>query len=510
VAVFEAEADTPRTASPRPDGPDAAPDEPDEPTTGPDPEPVAGAPAPATGRWRRWYAGLRPRLLVWFLGLAGLALAIIVFTSHQLLDAALTERVDLGLRREAARFELASAALSPEAADADAELTNFLRSYLASAPVDDEQALLVLVDGRPVGISADAAYRLDELDDAVASWGQAAESRFGSVDTPAGEFRYLVVPLQVGELRGALVTGEFTEAARESVDDATWRLAGMSLLVLAAAAVVAWSTASRALRPVHRLASTARRVSASDLSARIDVDGHDEMAEMAETFNEMLDRLERALSSQRQLLRDVGHELRTPLTVVRGHLEQLDDDPARRDETIALLLAELDRMATLVTDLRTLAQSERADFLRRQPVDAGELVRDAASLASVLAEREWVVGPVDEAVVEGDRERLLQVLLALVQNAVDATDEGDRIELGSERVGDHMVFRVRDSGPGVPPADQQRIFERFARGATARPGGSGLGLSIVAAIAKAHGGTAWVESDHGSGATFFVSVADRR
>ena len=99
------------------------------------------------------------------------------------------------------------------------------------------------------------------------------------------------------------------------------------------------------------------------------------MAEMAETFNEMLDRLDRALSSQRQLLRDVGHELRTPLTVVRGHLEQLDDDPARRDDTIALLLAELDRMATLVTDLRTLAQSERADFLRRQPVDAGELVR---------------------------------------------------------------------------------------------------------------------------------------
>jgi signal transduction histidine kinase len=450
---------------------------------------------------RRRLVGLRPRLLVWFLGLAGMAMAVTLFTSHQLLDAQLTERVDLSLRREASRFELAASQLQPDAVDAEADLVAWLRSYLASAPIDDEQALLVTVQGRPVGVSADPQTRLDELDQAVAIWGAATSGHFGSIETPAGEYRYLVMPIQVGELNAALVTGEFTDAARQSVDEASWRLAGMSVLILAAAAVLAWSTASRALRPVHRLAETARQVSATDVSARLDVEGRDEMAEMAETFNEMLDRLDRALGSQRQLLRDVGHELRTPLTVLRGHLEQLDDDPVTREATIALLLAELDRMTGLVTDLRLLAQSERYDFLQRKPVDAGEMVRDAASLASVLAPRQWSLGPVEEAVVDADRERLLQAILNLSQNAVDVTHEGDSIEIGSTRRGDQVVFWVRDSGPGVPVAEQTRIFERFARGAAARDSSTGLGLAIVSAIARAHGGQVWVESEPGAGAT---------
>jgi hypothetical protein len=233
---------------------------------------------------RRRLVGLRPRLLVWFLGLAGMAMAVTLFTSHQLLDAQLTERVDLSLRREASRFELAASQLQPDAVDAEADLVAWLRSYLASAPIDDEQALLVTVQGRPVGVSADPQTRLDELDQAVAIWGAATSGHFGSIETPAGEYRYLVMPIQVGELNAALVTGEFTDAARQSVDEASWRLAGMSVLILAAAAVLAWCTASRALRPVHRLAESARQVSGPDVAARLGGVGRGGLGARAETF----------------------------------------------------------------------------------------------------------------------------------------------------------------------------------------------------------------------------------
>jgi signal transduction histidine kinase len=230
---------------------------------------------------------------------------------------------------------------------------------------------------------------------------------------------------------------------------------------------------------------------------------------MAETFNAMLDRLEVALDAQRRLLRDVGHELRTPLTILRGHLEQLPDDPAAREATTVLLLGEIDRLANLVTDLRTLAQAERDDFVVRGPVDAGDLIRDVAALAVAVAPRDWHLGRVDEGVVVADRERLFQALLNLVQNAAAATDEGDRIDLATERRGGSIVFRVRDTGPGIPEADLERIFDRFERGSSTDPSGTGLGLAISRAIVEAHGGRIWAENVPAGGAVFSIALPER-
>jgi signal transduction histidine kinase len=189
---------------------------------------------------------------------------------------------------------------------------------------------------------------------------------------------------------------------------------------------------------------------------------------------------------------------------VRGHLELLGDDPEERRETIALVTDELDRMSRFVDDLLLLARAERDDFLRVGEVELGALTDELAEKASALGPRRWTVASRGEAVLVADRQRLTQAMMGLAQNAVQHTGEGDVIELGSARNGSEAKLWVRDSGPGIPPRDHERVFERFARSSARarRSEGAGLGLAIVRAIAEAHGGRIELESRPGEGAAF--------
>ena len=277
--------------------------------------------------------------------------------------------------------------------------------------------------------------------------------------------------------------------------------------------VAAWTIAGRVLQPVRQLTRATRNISASDLTTQIPVEGDDELAELGHNFNGMLDRLDESFRGQRAFLDDVAHELRTPITIVRGHLEVLGDDPEERAETIALVTDELDRMARYVGDLLVVARASSPDFLQLDLVDLGALVDGALVRASALAPRDWARAPTPggdgELLVLADGERLMQAVLALVTNAVQHTHEGDRITIGADAVGDHVRLWVADTGPGIDAADHQRIFERFSRGNRAtlsRPEGTGLGLPIVAAIARAHGGHVELDSRLGAGATFRIVI----
>ena len=145
--------------------------------------------------------------------------------------------------------------------------------------------------------------------------------------------------------------------------------------------------AGRVLAPVRALTTTARRINESDLSQRIPVRGSDEISELTSTFNQMLDRLEMAFSSQRDFIRDAGHELRTPITIVRGHLEVMGSDPEEQRETLDLVTDELDRMSRYVTDLLLLATAERIDFLHPEAIDIENITRRLFSNAQALATR---------------------------------------------------------------------------------------------------------------------------
>jgi signal transduction histidine kinase len=224
------------------------------------------------------------------------------------------------------------------------------------------------------------------------------------------------------------------------------------------------------------------------------------------TFNDMLDRLEAAFATQRRFLDDAGHELRTPITIIRGHLELMGDEPEERRATLALVMDELDRMSRLVEDVITLAKAERPDFLDLRTVDVEALTGEVHTKATGLAPRRWVLQEAGRGVVVADRQRLTQAIVQLAQNAVQHTGPDDVIAISSRLADGEATFTVRDTGPGVAPADRERIFDRFGRGRGARREGAGLGLAIVRAIAEAHGGRVAVDSPDGGGAAFRLIV----
>jgi signal transduction histidine kinase len=227
------------------------------------------------------------------------------------------------------------------------------------------------------------------------------------------------------------------------------------------------------------------------------------------TLNGMLDRVESGVAAQRRFIDDAGHELRTPITIVRGHLEVLDrDDPADVATTVALVDDELMRMNRMVSDLLLLAHSEQPTFLRPEFVDVGVLTRDIFDKVAALGDRDFVLETATPVVASLDAQRITQALVALADNACRFTATGDRIAIGSQLSGGWLRFWVADSGPGVGEAERARIFDRFARGGEGRQPseGAGLGLSIVRAIAVAHGGDVVLDSVPGRGATFTVAI----
>jgi two-component system OmpR family sensor kinase len=229
------------------------------------------------------------------------------------------------------------------------------------------------------------------------------------------------------------------------------------------------------------------------------------MAELARTFNAMLARLEEAFRTQKEFVSDAGHELRTPITVVRGHLELLGDDPEERAEVLEIVTDELDRMSRFVDDLLLLAKARRPDFLRLEDVDLDMLTEELLAKASALAPRDWQLDAVATGRLTADRQRLTQAVMNIARNAADQTAEGDQIALGSAlHQGEARVW-VRDSGPGVPEAERELIFDRFAQGGR-HSDGAGLGLAITRAVADAHGGRVEVASTEGRGATFTIVV----
>ncbi|WP_448630243.1 sensor histidine kinase [Cellulomonas soli] len=337
-----------------------------------------------------------------------------------------------------------------------------------------------------------------------------------TVRTGLTEYRLVAVPVRVGDDPDGLfvvATDRSAELAGLTRTYVLYSVIGMLTLVVVGG--VSWHAVGRLLAPIRLLRDTARRVTESDLSERIEVTGHDDLSDLARTVNAMLDRLQRAFGSQRELLDDAGHELRTPLTIVRGHLELLDPhDPDDVRATQALALDELDRMHRLVDDLVTLATAERPDFVRPAATDVGRLTDDVHDKARGLGARRWVVAARADVTVLLDEQRITQAWLQLLANAVRFSAEGTTVRIGSEVSGDRLLLWVRDEGPGVPPDQVPLIFERFHRGQADRTAhGAGLGLPIVAAIAAAHRGTVRVEqppAGHRPAGVFVLDLPARR
>jgi signal transduction histidine kinase len=216
--------------------------------------------------------------------------------------------------------------------------------------------------------------------------------------------------------------------------------------------------------------------------------------EAVQVAESIADNRARLLERQEMFLHDVSHELRTPVTIARGHLELLQVD-AERSREVAVALDELTRIDRIISRLMLLAKSERPDFLAPHELDAAAFVEDVFMRWADVVPRVWRLGPVVAGTVVADEEALRTALDALLENAVKHTEPREAIELRARADGGELVLEVADGGHGIPADAVDRIFERFARVDDARnreTGGAGLGLAIVAAVAKAHGGSCGV------------------
>jgi len=358
--------------------------------------------------------------------------------------------------------------------------------------------------------------------DAIAHWTSLQQRESGVIDTAGGEARYIALPLDGRNENGMLVVANFPEFERREIDAAVRTAIVIQLVTLVVASLVGLLLAGRVLRPLRTLATTAQSISDTDFTQRIPVTGGDEASQIADAFNDMLNRLERAFTTQRQFLNDTSHELRTPLTVIRGHVELLElaETPEERRQTIELVTEEIDRLTRMVNDLFLLAHAERPDFLTLETVDLVDLLGTLHRKLAALAPRDWQMHANGRAVVRGDPQRLTQAVMELARNAVKHTDDGASIRLGTATRGDQAVLWVEDTGVGVTAGESEAIFRRSERGTSdgdagapaGDEGGAGLGLAIVRAIAEAHKGSVTLVSQDGLGARFELALplAERR
>jgi two-component system, OmpR family, sensor kinase len=457
----------------------------------------------------------RTRILGWVLLLAALGMLFAGATVYLVERARIESRIDRSLTQEVDEFRtFAREGIDPRTGRRFESVERLFFVALQRNVPDRNEALFGFIDGQvryfSPGPDADTLRRNPDFRRVVAALTSTGQAEFGHVDTSAGTVRFAVLPVDPNAGKEAWVVAHWTDRAQAEFVEVVRTYAVVAAAGLLLVGVVGWFVAGRLLGPVRELRRTARQISESDLTRRIDVHGTDDISDLARTFNAMLDRLEAAFGAQRQFLDDAGHELRTPLTIVRGHLELLEHNEAGEfAETKALVVDELDRMGRLVEDLLTLAKAERPDFVRPAPVDMGMLVDDVFDKATALGNRRWRIDARADLVLVADAQRLTQALLQLAHNAVKHTNPADTIAIGSSIDHGTRTVRlwVRDTGPGVPPEDAERIFGRFQRGAAhPRIEGSGLGLAIVTAIAEAHNGRVELASRPGHGATFSLVV----
>jgi len=452
---------------------------------------------------------LRARLTLWYTAAVGAVLVLLGAVALALLDRGLRANVDASLQSVARTVGSEVREPGPIAA-----LDDVLAALLGPAMADrffelrgprgepDPRGRAGLPLGETARVNAERGLET-----------------FETVPVPgiAGPVRVLTSPVM--DPGGGIVRVVQVAMPLAGVDAARRRflltLLGLAPLALGAVAAGGWLVASRALAPVDAMVATARRIGAEDLSGRIETAGReDELGRLASVLNDMLARLERAFATAREFGADAAHELRTPLTILKGEIEvalRAVRSPAEYRATLESCAEEVDRLAALVEDLLLLARTDAGAVPRpTDRVNLADVLDDVAPALHALAEgagTRLVVRAERDVPVRGNAPALFRVVLNLVDNAVKHGGAGGPVEVNLTRRDGEAVLEVRDHGPGIDPAERERIFARFYRADPARErGGTGLGLPLVRSLVLLHGGRIDVDGAPGGGTVFRVRL----
>ncbi len=457
---------------------------------------------------------IRTRLTLWYTGLLTLTLLLLGSVTYGLMVKSLSRDIDTALEKIAgvlsqqARREVA--AIYPSAID------EIFRRFFGVSPLDRyfemrdprgrRDPRMQLPSTRSLPLSPEAQANAAR---GLPTW----ETVEGLGDYPVRLFTQPVV--RSGRLINLIQVGFSLQSFHETRRHFLRIMALVFPIALILAGGGGWLLAHRALAPMAQMTHAAQRISAARLDERLDESGTgDELDELAQTLNAMLSRLDDAFRQIRQFSADASHELQTPLTILKGELEVALRTPRSADayqQTMRSALEEIDRIAGLVDGLMLLARAD-AGVLRmdQQPVELHQLVQEVYDQAQILAAHKQIdlqLGPMEPLATQGDPERLRRLLLNLTNNAIKYTPSGGQVTLSLQQCHDQAAIRVADTGIGLSPEEQERVFQRFYRSDNARlhdAEGTGLGLCIARSIADAHGGTIELESAPGVGSTFTV------
>lgn len=349
----------------------------------------------------------------------------------------------------------------------------------------------------------------NQLQDVLA--GQALKR---TVDLP-GEQEYRVRAERLvlgGQTVGVVQVARVTKGVVDPVNTLLVILLAEGIVAVIITVALAIWLSRGAVRPLQRVIDVAAEIQASDLTRRINARRQPpEVQKLADTFDAMLERLDKAFREQQHFVMDVSHELRTPLTVLKGNLDVMLMDPhlsPEQREQYERMSSEVSRLIRLTSNLLYIAAAEAGRQPERRPVELDviclEVVRQSRDLRPDV---KLTLAHEDQLTVMGDRDQLKQMVLNLVENAMKYTPAGGNVTLGLYRNRSEAHVRVKDTGPGIPADMLPHIFERFYRGSQrSMMGGTGLGLAIADRIARAHSGSIAVESEVGRGSTFTVRL----
>ena len=455
---------------------------------------------------------IRTRLTLWYSGLLLVILVAIAALSYSWLRRTVHQDLDASLLAVARAIRETGAPDRPES-----EVEALLREMLGPELYDKFFRLLD-PEGRPHAFGS--RPRGDALPLSAAARARAAqgESTLETVAGPRAEpLRVFTMPIvRGGRVVDIVQVGMSLRSAEALLDRYLHTLIVLIPLGVGLAALGGAVIARAALRPVDEMTRTARRITAEDLSRRVERPGTgDEMERLAETLNGMLARLDAAFTQTRRFAADAAHELRTPLAALRGGIEvalRAERTPMEYRRVLVSSLEEVERLVRLAEDLLLLSRSSAGPDVIRQPVDLEPLLMDVFDAGARLGQAAGVSVRIDamaSAPVRGDGPALRRALLNLVENAIKYTPPGGKVELGLATQDGTAAVTVADTGIGIAPGDADRIFEPFVRLDAARArhtGGAGLGLAIARSIAVAHGGTLSAESRPGAGSRFVLRL----
>lgn len=400
-------------------------------------------------------------------------------------------------------------AQAASARPAGQDLQAFSRSYLESHLLPADHVLVVGLAHQPaLGSAGAAAVAASPV---VAAWlaHPPVRSTERIIAVPGGSDLAVASPIMVGSKAVGVLVSAGSLAGLQSHTRQVALVGGVeaavALLVSMAGAFV---LLRRVLRTVAAVTNAALQAGEGDLDRRLGEDhADDEVGRLTRAFDVMLGRISDGVQAQRRLLSDVSHQLRTPLTVASGHLEVLrrsgGGNPEEMTETTGLVLDELRGMAALVDRLLLLGRALEPDFIEVDRVDLRAFMADIFEAAKVLADRRWSLPLVPDVVALVDQGKLRGALLNLIDNAVKATQPGQAIEVSAQCHAE-LTLAVADCGCGIPPEEQDQVFDRFRRGGADGQRGAGLGLAIVKAVAAAHGGQVRMASTPGVGSTVSI------